>query len=113
MESKAWRTFDDGQYDETLGILESPQQGGYDAKDVRGKVSSLLSNPRTKTLDKHLVSAQLAGLDTVRGRLVTTNFDNLFKRAQKKLKKQENSNHKVNVHIAPALLPAKPENFKS
>ena len=112
MESMAWRTFDDGKYDETLGILESPQQGGYDAKDLRGKVNNLLSNPRAKTLDKHLVLAQLAGLDTVRGRLVTTNFDNLFERAQKKLKKQENSIHKVNVHIAPALPPAKPESFQ-
>ena len=112
MESMAWQTFDDGEYDETLGILESPQLGGFDAKDVREKVNNLLSVPRAKTLDKHLVLARLAGLDTVRGRLVTTNFDTLFERAQKKLQKQENSKQKVNVHIAPALPPAKPEAFQ-
>ena len=112
MESMAWQTFDDGKYDETLGVLESPQLGGFDAKDVREKVNNLLSIPRAKTLDKHLILTRLAGLDTVRGRLVTTNFDTLFERAQKKLQKQENSKHKVSVHIAPALPPAKPEAFQ-
>ena len=112
MESMAWQAFDDGKYDEALGVLESPQQGGYEAKEIRGKVNGLLSNPRTKTLDKHLVLSRLAGLDTVHGRLVTTNFDPLFERAQKKLMRQEISKHKLNLHIAPALPPAKPETFQ-
>ena len=112
MESMAWQAFDDGNYDEALGVLESPQQGGYEAKEIRGKVNSLLSNPKTKTLDQHLVLSRLAGLDTVRGRLVTTNFDKLFECAQKELIKQENSNYEMNVYIAPALPPAKPETFQ-
>ena len=112
MGSMAWQAFDKEIYDEALGILESSQQGGYDSKDVRKKVSSLLLNPRTKTLDKHLVLARLAGFGAVHGRLVTTNFDTLFERAEKKLMKQENYRHKMNVHIAPALPPAKPEAFQ-
>ena len=112
MESMAWQAFDEENYDETLGILESPQQGGYEAKDVRKKVGDLLSSPRTKTLANHLVLVRLAQLDTEHGRLVTTNFDMLFERAQKKLMRQENSKFKMNVHVAPALPPAKPEAFR-
>ncbi len=111
-EALAWQAFEDKKYDEALGILESPQHGGYEAKDVREKVRRHLSEPRTKTLDKHLILTRLADLDTEHGRLVTTNFDELFERSQIKLRKLEQSSHRMDVHIAPTLPPAKPETFK-
>ena len=112
IETLAWQAFKDEKYDEALGILESPQHGEFEARRVREKVIEFLSKPRTKTLEKHLTLAQLAGLDMARGRLVTTNFDMLFERAQKKLKKQSRSTHRMRLHIAPGLPPAKPETFQ-
>ena len=88
-EALAWRAFEDERYDEALDILESPQQGGYEAEKVRERVRHHLSERRPKTLDKHLTLAQLSDLDTDRGRLVTTNFDSVFEKAQKKLCRQE------------------------
>ena len=107
-----WRAFGEERYDEALGILESPQQDGYEVEKVRERVRYHLLKRRTKTLDKHLILAQLSDLDTDRGRLVTTNFDSLFEKAQKKLRKQERSCHRMAMHIAPALPPAKPETFR-
>ena len=112
VELLAWQALEDKRYDEALNILESPQHDGYEAESVREKVRFHLSNPEVKTLDKHLILARLAELDTERGRLVTTNFDPLFECAQQKLKKQEGSNHRMHVHIAPSLPPAKPETFQ-
>ena len=68
-----------------------------------------LTTVKTKTLDAHLILARLADLDTNRGRLVTTNFDHLFEKAQAKLRRLERSSHRVIVHVAPALPPAKPQ----
>ena len=107
----AWKAFEDHRYDEALGILESPH-GGFDPKDVRGKVRRYLSTPKIKTLDKHQTLARLADLDTERGRLVTTNFDHLFERAQAALRKKEGSDHCLTEYVAPALPPAKPLTFR-
>ena len=110
-EALAWQAFDNDRYDEALGILESPQHGGYESKDVHEKVGHHLSKPTIKTLDNHLILTRLASLDKEHGRLVTTNFDHLFERAQQNLKEQENSTHQMDVYVAPALPPAKPETF--
>lgn len=110
-EALAWKAFEDHRYDEALGILESPHEG-FDPKDVRGKVRHYLSTPRIKTLDKHQILARLADLDTERGRLVTTNFDHLFERAQAALRKKEGSGHCLTEYVAPALPPAKPLTFR-
>ena len=112
MEALAWRAFKDHRYDEALGILESPQLGGYEPKNVRERVRHHLSPPRIRTLEKHLILSRLADLDTEQGRLVTTNFDCLFEKAQAKLQKQEGSSHRMVVHVAPALPPAKPQTFR-
>ena len=107
-EALVWRAFKEDRYDEALGILESAQHGGYEAKQVREKVNQYLSK-RYKNLDKHLILSKLADLDREHGRLVTTNFDHLFEKARKKLARQESSSHKMPLFIAPALPPAKPE----
>ena len=107
----AWQAFEDYRYDEALGILESPHEG-FDPKNVREKVLHHLSSPRIRTLEKHFILTRLVDLDTDRGRLVTTNFDRLFEKAQAKLPKQEGSSHSMAVHIAPALPPAKPLTFR-
>ena len=113
MESLAWKMLKHKKYDEALGILESPQKGGFDVQNMRSKINGLLSIKKAKTPDKHLVLARLAGLDTADGRLVTTNFDHLFERAQVKLKDtKKRANQKLSVHVAPALPPAKPETFQ-
>ena len=73
-EALSWQAFEGGRYDEALGILESPHEG-FDPKNVRERVRHYLSTPTIRTLDKHRTLARLANLDTERGRLVTTNFD--------------------------------------
>lgn len=57
----------------------------------------------------HRILSRLADLDTENGRLVTTNFDHLFEKAQEELRGSESSTHKMAVYVAPALPPAKPE----
>ena len=108
----AWRAFEDHRYDEALGILESPYEGGFEPRKVREKVRHHLSVPRTRTIEKHLILARLADLDKEDGRLVTTNFDHLFEKAQVKLRKQEGSSHRMAVNVAPSLPPAKPRTFR-
>lgn len=107
-EGLAWLAFQSERYDEALDILETPRGEGFEAKDVRACVRAELAR-RTKTLDHHHTLARLADLDRPTGRLVTTNFDHLFERAQAKLRKQEGSTHKLKVHVAPALPPAMPD----
>ena len=108
-EALAWKAFDNDRYDEALDILESPREGGYEPKDVRERVRYRLSTTKTKTLQAHFTLARLADLDTDRGRLVTTNFDHLFERAQAKLWRLERSSPRMTVYVAPALPPAKPD----
>ena len=111
-EALAWQAFEGGRYDEALGILESPQLGGYEPKNVRERVRHYLSPPRIRTLEKHLILARLADLDTDRGCLVTTNFDCLFDKARAELWKKEGSGHCLPEYVAPALPPAKPLTFR-
>ena len=108
-EALSWKAFDGDRYDEALDILESPREGGYESKAVRERVHYHLTKRKTKSLEKHYILTQLADLDTDNGRLVTTNFDHLFERACRKLRRSEQSSHKLAVHIAPVLPPAKPE----
>ena len=110
-EALAWQAFEGGRYDEALGILESAHEG-FDPKNVRERVRHYLSTPTIRTLDKHRTLARLANLDTERGRLVTTNFDDLFERAQAALREKESSGHCLTEYVAPALPPAKPLTFR-
>ncbi len=112
VELLAWQALEEEKFDDALGILESPQHDGYEAKLVREKVCGNLLIPKPKTLDKHFVLARLSELDTEHGRLVTTNFDPLFECAQNKLNEQEGTNYQMHVHVAPSLPPAKPETFQ-
>lgn len=105
-EALAWRAFEDHRYDEALNILESSRLRGYEPRVVREKVSNHLSKD-PKTLNPHVILVRLADLDTDRGRLVTTNFDDFFEKADEKLRRRERSAQKMRVHIAPALPPAK------
>lgn len=109
-EAPAWRAFREGRYDEALSILENPKDG-YEPKQVREKVRGCLTQD-SPSLDKHLILAQLADLDKEHGRLVTTNFDCLFDKAVNDLREQEGSEHQPDVHVAPALPPAKPQTFR-
>ena len=110
-EALAWQAFEGGRYDEALGILESPHEG-FDPKNVRERVRHYLSTPTIRTLDKHRTLARLADLAMERGRLVTTNFDDLFERAQAALREKESSGHCLTEYVAPALPPAKPLTFR-
>ena len=110
-EALAWKAYDEERYDEALGILETTQLGGFDAEEIRQKVRHYLSK-RPKKLKPHLILSQLADLDREHGRLVTTNFDHLFEKSQKKLCRQESSRYDMPVFISPALPPAKPETFR-
>lgn len=112
IDSLAWQAFNEKKYDDCLGILESPQHGGYDAKVVREKVQKHLSIKRVKTRQKHHILAKLADLDKESGRLVTTNFDSYFERAQENLRRESKSKCKLRLHIAPTLPPAKPNTFQ-
>ena len=111
-EALAWQALDNHRYDEALDILESPREGGYMPRDVRERARHHLTKKRTKTLDGHLTLARLADLDTERGRLVTTNFDDLFEKAHAKLRKLEHCSHRLPVYVAPALPPAKPARLR-
>ena len=110
-EAMAWRAFCEGRHDEALEILENPREGVCNPKPVREKVSALLMK-RPQTLEKHLTLARLADLDQESGRLVTTNFDHLFEKAVRKLRRQKGSKHRPTIHTAPALPPAKRPAFR-
>ena len=109
-EALAWKAYKEDRYDEALGILETTQHGGFEAKKVRQKVIGYLSK-RPKMLEHHLTLSQLADLDRENGRLVTTNFDDFFEKSQRTLCKQDSSQYKMPVFMSPALPPAKPETF--
>ena len=110
MEALTWEKYDQQRYDEALRILETPDLSGYDPKNVRGRVRHYLSRP-AKALSNHETLVRLADLDTEEGRIVTTNFDTLFERAYRKLKRIERFDRGMTVRVAPALPPAKPETF--
>ena len=106
-----WDAFNRGRYDETLGFLETPREGGYEPKKVRERVRHHLAG-EAKTLSSHLTLIRLADLDTEEGRLVTTNFDTLFEDANEELQRKEQTDRGVTISIAPALPPAKPEKLE-
>ena len=110
-EALAWKAYKEERYDEALGILETTQHGGFEAEKVRQKVIGYLSK-KPKMLEHHLTLSLLADLDREDGRLVTTNFDDLFEKSQRKLCRQESSQYKMPVFMSPALPPAKPEAFR-
>ena len=110
MEALAWQKHDEKRFDEALGILETPDLGGYDPKNVRERVHHYLSR-RAKDLSNHETLVRLADLDKEEGRVITTNFDTLFERAYRKLKRIERFDRGLTVRVAPALPPAKPETF--
>ena len=111
MEALTWETFDQKRYDEALSNLETPNLGGYDPEIVRERVRNYLSK-RARALHNHESLVRLADLDSEDGRLVTTNFDTLFERAYRKLRREEHFDRKITVRVAPALPPAKPKTFK-
>ena len=111
MEALTWETFDQKRYDEALSNLETPNLGGYDQKKVRERVRYYLSK-QARALHNHKTLVRLADLDSEDGRLVTTNFDTLFERAYRKLRRDEHFDRKITVRVAPALPPAKPKTFK-
>ena len=111
MEALTWETFDQKRYDEALSILETPNLDGYDQKKVRERVRYYLSK-RARALHNHETLVRLADLDSEDGRLVTTNFDTLFERAYRKLRRDKHFDRKMTVTVAPALPPAKPKTFK-
>lgn len=108
-EALAWEALRHDRYDEALEILESPQEGGHEPRNVRERVRHHLLPKKTKSLAKHLILCRLADLDSPQGRLVTTNFDHLFEKAQQKLTRTEGTRHRLTTRIAPVLPPAKPQ----
>ena len=111
MEALTWETFDQKRYDEALSNLETPNLGGYDPENVRERVRNYLSK-RANVLRNHKTLVRLADLDSEDGRLVTTNFDTLFERAYRKLRRDDHFDRKMTVRVAPALPPVKPKTFK-
>ncbi|MCY4532898.1 MAG: SIR2 family protein [Gammaproteobacteria bacterium] len=111
MEALTWETFDQKRYDEALSILETPNLDGYDPKKVRERVRYYLSK-QARALHNHETLVRLADLDSKDGRLVTTNFDTLFERAYRKLRRDKHFDREMTVSVAPALPPAKPKTFK-
>ncbi len=105
-----WKAFDEGKYDEVLDILERHEQGGFGFEILRERVREMLER-RPRTLQAHMTLARLADLDKPEGRLVTTNFDPLFERAMEKLRRDEKSDHRKPVDIAPALPPPKVQSW--
>ncbi len=89
-------TFQKGQYDSTLDLLEHRLPGGR--LEIRQALKHVLKPKRRKrALDTHCSLLLLATTRNRKLRLITTNFDTLFDRAARKLGRQFPS------HIAPML----------
>ena len=106
----AWAAFDRNEYDDALGLLESPKLGTFDPKRVRQKIRSYLSREDEKPA-AHRALIRLSGLDRGQGRLVTTNFDRLFETARASLLSDPPDVLPLDRYVAPALPPAKPDTF--
>ena len=105
-----WKAFDENRFDEALDILERRTRGGY-GREVRTKVREILHEKQVQKrlkLDAHVALCRLAGLEKSEGRLVTTNFDFLFDKALKRLRRKTKIKYEIPVEIAPALSPPKP-----
>ncbi len=110
-----WKAFDENRFDEALDILERRTRGGY-GREVRAKVREILHEnhlSKRPKLDAHVTLCRLAGLEKSEGRLVTTNFDFLFDKALKRLRRKAKVKFEIPVEIAPALSPPKPATWHS
>ena len=110
-----WKAFDENRFDEVLDFLERRTRGGY-GREVRAKVREILHEKHVGKrfkLDAHVTLCRLAGFEKREGRLVTTNFDSLFDRALKRLRRKAKITHEIPVEIAPALSPPKPSGWHS
>ena len=108
----AWAAFNRGAYDDALELLESPNLGTFDPKEVRHRVRHYLSSPTTETPDAHKALIRLASLDHDGGRLVTTNFDRLFETSHASVLSDRRHEQTLDLHVAPALPPGKPSAFQ-
>ena len=106
----AWAAFDRNEYDDALGLLESPKLSTFDPKKVRQKIRSYLS-PEDEEPAAHRALIRLSDLDRGKGRLVTTNFDRLFETARASLLSDHPDVPPLDRYVAPALPPAKPDSF--
>lgn len=110
-----WKAFAEDRFDEALDILERGTRGGY-GPEVRAKVREILNEKQGQKrlkLNAHVTLCRLAGLEKSEGRLVTTNFDFLFDKALKRLRRKAGTKHEIPVEIAPALSPPKPDAWHS
>ncbi len=108
-----WKAIEEKKFDEVLDILERHTRGGF-GLEVRKKVTEILNeglNRKRLNLNAHIILCRLAGLDKPNGRLITTNFDPLFNKAQDRLCRRVKPKHKPSTEIAPALSPPKPEGW--
>lgn len=108
-----WKAFEEKRFDEVLDILERHTGGGY-GKEVREKVCEILQeelDKKTLNIDAHVSLCRLASLGKPAGRLITTNFDPLFEKAQDRLRRKSTIKHKTPIEVAPALSPPKPEGW--
>ena len=62
----AWAAFDRNEYDDALGLLESPKLGTFDPKRVRQKIRSYLS-PEDEESAAHRALIRLSDLDRGKG----------------------------------------------
>ena len=108
----AWAAYCRGEYDDALGLLESPDLGTFDPREVRRRVRHHLSSPTTETPAAHMALIQLTDLDQGEGRLVTTNFDRLFETAYESVLSHKGHGPALNRHVAPSLPPARPTAFR-
>ena len=108
----AWAAYKGEKFDDAFGLLESPNLGTFDPKEVRRRVRSYLSSPVPEAPDAHKALIRLAGLDRPEGRLVTTNFDRLFETAHASLPTDQGHVPPLDLHVAPALPPPKRSVFQ-
>ena len=111
-EALAWAAYKRGEYDEALGLLESPHLGTFSRERVRGRVRHHLSSPATKTPAAHKALVQLTDLDQGTGSLVTTNFDRLLETAYESVVSGTGHSPTLEKHVAPSLPPARPTAFR-
>ena len=109
--SLAWDAFRRNDYDDALGLLESPKLGTFDPKKVREQIRTYLSK-KVEEPTAHKALIRLSGLDRGKGRLVTTNFDRLFEAAHASLLSGHLHVPPLDLYVAPALPPAKPDAFQ-
>lgn len=101
------------RFDEALNIVER-YYWEDDRETMRRKVNSVLGIPpgtrlTKKRLENHINILRLVDLPSTSGRLVTTNFDQLFEFAGRRLNAK--AMKETNIEVAPALSPPKPASW--